>query len=351
MKMLQAKIKTSTKQLILKLPTLCIFIITLASCSGYKMLDIEVLTPPAHPISTENRSLVLLNKAKEQQPEEGHHSYSLNVDFLGNSEKKKLSDDYIKVDSTTAIALHSMYNALHEATFFSSVKIEDHEPMASFGKEDAHTILDQNAADVLLVLDKLEYLDILTHIYYVFSDIESRELEVRTKSEWLVYHQGNQHAPYRFSIKDTSFWQNYNPERSICVQQAVWDNALLAARHIAPYWKSVGRIYHSGRNYVFKKIDNEIADNQWESAAQLWMTLYKGEQKNTLKKGRMAFNMALFFEVKNDLETAQMWLNEATDIFREKTAENDLKVCAIYDKVLSDRHRKEEALNQMFLEK
>lgn len=319
--------------------------ILFSACSSYQYVNIDVLTPSDYQIPSTTDSVILLNNSKEQASNEGHITTNKYISYNTITERE-IRKDNIKVDSTTSIALYNMYNYLDESMLFSSIKIGRKEAEPRIFALNIDNTLQQYEADALIILESLKYNDILRNINYYGN--EANEIEVNTQSEWLIYYADNPYHPYRFTVKDTLYWESYATSRTNCVEEAIWNNAKLAAKQIIPHWISVNRIYYTGFNYIYNSIDDAIEKQDWESAAKHWMDLYNSEKKNTCQKGRMAFNMALFFEMKNDLDTSIMWLGKAIESFTEKNAKSELKLCGLYAKILNKRLSNQKKLNKQY---
>lgn len=321
-------------------------IIVLSACSTYHVVDIDILTPSEYQVKPNTYNVVLLNNAEEQSSDIGHSTYKQKANYGRYSRKRKVSDDDIKVDSTTVNSLDLMKASLSESMMFSSIDIGRYDAIPDINYNNINNTFNQYPADALIVLESLNYHENLTRIYYEYHEVEEKEVEVIIQSQWLIYYAENPNPASRFSSKDTFYWNEQNPNRAECVKIAVWENAREAAKKISPYWISVNRLYFTGSTFVYSEVDENIKVQDWEGAAKLWMSVFKGEKKSSKKKARMAFNMALFFEMKNDIETALMWLGTANEIFTEKSAESELEMCALYVKVLDQRLINQEKLNE-----
>ena len=327
------------------------FTLSLYACSTYQIVDIEILVPPTYQISPAVHDITLINNAKEQPSNVGHRSYKAKPSYDSHTRKKKFfKHENIKVDSTTIIALQNMYNNLEESQTLSSIEIGRTYTRPHLYYSDIDKIFQQYPGDAILFLEKLNYLDEKKHIYYAYSETEATEVKVKTTSQWLLCYNTDSIKPYRFTSRDTLYWQGTDIDRADCVIEAVWENAKKAAEEICPHWKTVNRLYYSGSGFKDARINEAIKTQKWEQAGKEWIIVYNTEKRNTKKKARMAFNMALLFEMKNDLETSMMWLGKAIEIFEEKGATNDLDVCSLYGKVLNNRLLIQEKLDQQYVD-
>lgn len=317
------------------------------ACSTYHVVDIDVLSPSPYQVPTSVQHISIINNAQEQASNVGHVTYKQNITYSSNSKKKKMSDDIIQVDSTTTSAIHNMYNYLEESMLFTDVRLARTSPKPHIYYGNIEQAFQSYPSDAILFLESLTYTDILTYHYDQYF-LNEPEIEIKTRSQWLLYYGDDLSKPYRFTVKDTLYWNTVDVDRAECVIEGVWNNAKLAAERITPHWVSVNRLYYTGSSFAYSQIDEAIKNQNWEEAGTLWISLYNSESKNTKRKGRMAFNMALLFEMKNDIETSVMWLNNAIEIFTEKGAENELQICSLYASVLDNRLNIQKKLDQQF---
>ncbi len=323
--------------------------VVLSSCSSYKALDIEVLSPSEYQIPKGVKRITLLNNSKEQATDQGHYTYKHNITTAYKTRKKLISKDRITVDSTCTNALYSMSNQLKASMLFDEIKLGRKEALPEITAHNIDEILNAQGTEALLVLESLNYEDKLSHLHYSYYDVTEKELEVSTRSVWLLYYQNKINPPYRFIVTDTVYWNQEEIDRPACITEAVWQNSEKAAKKITPYWITVNRLYHSDISLLYHTVDENIKKGDWDAAAALWMQVYNGEKKESMKKARMAYNMALFFEIKNDLNTALEWLENSIVIFKKHEAQSELKVCALYSDILKRRISLNEKLNQQFL--
>lgn len=324
-----------------------ISIVLLSGCSSYQTVSIDTLNAPAHPISPNIKKIVLLNNSEEQPANIGHTTYKQKATYSVTTTKKKVHSLEIKVDSTCTTALYSMSNQLNTSLLLDYVSIGRKSASPHITTYSAKHVLNQYQADALLVLEELAYEDNLTHTYYEYFEVSEDEIEVSTHSKWNLYYANNQ-SPYTFIMNDTLYWNDGELNRADCVLEAVWNNAEKSTKNIIPYWSTASRVYYTKNSLIYKEISEHINRGDWEAAAKIWISLYKAEKKDNNFKGRMAFNMSVFFETQNDIETALEWLGIANKIFVEKSSATDLNLCSQYIVILDARLKNEEKLNEQF---
>ncbi len=322
-------------------------ILLFCSCTSYRFATIDVLQPATYSLPIQIDSILILNNAKEQDCSQGHSTVrklSKEIQTYLISEVKE-SKDTVDVDSTTNYAITAFSEAIKQSGIFSSgIKLI---PTYDESKKHTRSILDAFKSynvDAIITLESLNYQDILTY----HSAFES-ELKTITHSDWNIYFISNPLKGHRFSTEESYYWSS-KVNRTECIKEAASYNGIKAAKEIFPYWKSDNRLYFGGINYMYTSIDKDIKNNNWKSAATKWKRLYDGEKKSSYMKGKMAYNMALFFEVKNELKTALDWINIANDIFKKKENKDYLAICQEYYSILKKRSENNDTLDkQLFI--
>ena len=94
----------------------------------------------------------------------------------------------------------------------------------------------------------------------------------------------------------------------------------------------------------FEAAEKYLQKNDWDNAILLWKRY--ADDKN----GRMAinarYNLALAYEMKDDIDTAWKWLTAAKQIAMQYHSKENLKMITKYQNILVKRQEQIERLNQ-----
>lgn len=112
--------------------------------------------------------------------------------------------------------------------------------------------------------------------------------------------------------------------------------ASIPVDHLLPHWKEVTRFYYDGGNVEMRDAGVCLRENNWEGAYELWKTVY--DQKKGQQKMKAAFNMALYYEIKDDLEKAKEWIENARKLI--KPGSKDEQLILFYSFELDNRRDK-----------
>jgi hypothetical protein len=162
-----------------------------------------------------------------------------------------------------------------------------------------------------------------------------------------VYHPLNQNIIYedrfefekRWSVRSYSAVDAMNKliQRQDALYQVSYETGVDFAQHIVPlnYWE--WRSYFKGKGEM--KIGGLHAKvNNWENAIVSWTNVYNSSTSGKLR-GKAAYNIALGYEVRGDLQNAQKWLQLAYIDYPKKTVLN-------YEYLIENRIWEQEKLNQ-----
>jgi len=110
---------------------------------------------------------------------------------------------------------------------------------------------------------------------------------------------------------------------------------------LIPHWVTSPRYYYSNTmNSIAQEANYYINLGDWKRAQRLWKSQFKSS--NGRAKARMAFNIALSYEMDNSLNNAIKWIDEANSIIKTKKKKTN-KVDSLekninyYKKILQQR--------------
>lgn len=325
--------------------SLC-FILFLSSCVTYNKINIDVLQPSAYAFPEPVNQIIVLNNAKEQASNVGHTNYKKTINYnIPNPKKKKIKEVNISVDSTITACLYNVNNTLNSTGLFTKVLKSKKLNNSTIAPYNSYKFFESYDADALLVLERLTYQDNFTLLTNKIYGNEEYEIEVIVKSNWSLYFSEQSSQIYTFEVSNTLYWDEQDADRADCILQTVYENGNNAAQRISPNWEQVSRLYFTNISYVYKEIEEAIALDDWTTAAKRWKAIYDNQRKDNKTKGYMAYNLALYFEMKNDLEASLSWLATANTLFTNNRAESEVSICQLYTKILNKR-----IINQKLIE-
>lgn len=336
---------------------LLFFLVTILaySCTVYKEYPIEVYTPGeiAVPPSAQNVAIVYRNFKYEGD--------TLQHFYKDDYQLKRARKDPKDLDSIlVSICMNELAKNLKSQNTFNEIRIfpeifEPHKgkrlPSLNFGLIDKLT--ESTQTDLLISLETYSY---FYSEYSETQDLPTQSNEVVTAAVWAVYNPYNNQLIERKTMIDTIFWNRYDdagnyqrksklPPRLTALKiasQMVGENY---SKRFFASWETVERLYSVPPLPDFSAADEYIQKGEWDNAIMLWKRY--ADDKN----GRMAinarYNIALGYEMKDDIELAERWLAAAHQIAKDYNSRDDLKMIVAYQKILAKRKKDISRLNQL----
>lgn len=123
------------------------------------------------------------------------------------------------------------------------------------------------------------------------------------------------------SDKDSIYWIiNSRSLTEEIVKEASSFAATLPVRHLVPTWTTVDRYYYASGSVDLRDAAVYVKENEWDKAFELWSKVNK--EKNEKFQMYSAFNIALYYEMKDNLEAAKEWCEKARDLADKKQRRN-----------------------------
>lgn len=333
----------------------CILLLLLSSCTVYKEYPIEVYTPGAIAVPPNARNVAIVYRNFKYTNDTLQHYYK------DDHRLKKARKDPQDLDSIlVGICMNELAKNLKEQNTFGEIRIfpeifEPHkgERLPSLNFQLIDKLTSSTATDLLISLETYSY------FYSEYSETEelpTNSNEVVTAAVWAVYNPYNNKLIERKTMIDTIFWNLYDdqgnfqrkgklPPRITALKVASQMAGENYSKRFFASWETVDRLYSVPPLPDFSAADEYIQKGEWDNAIMLWKR-YADESN-----GRMAinarYNIALGYEMKDDIEMAEKWLKAAHQIAMDYKSRDDLKIITAYQKILAKRKKEIDRLNQL----
>lgn len=323
-----------------------IIILMLSACgTSTNLLTISVRNPAAITFPPEVTNVIIVDNAP---PYKEDHSHDEDHDNKSKVEKTKIMEG----DSAKTLLLKSMLQFMNEESYFNKVDLYPYKTnnntdgkVNALSKRKVQSICIEKNADALISLD----------LFTISAQIETEDIGyfsnysiLATKLGLLVRAYGDDGNIYGKPIvlldslfrEEASDWSKLKdniPEiNSLITEMSVVGADKLTSKFI-PSWQVQDRWYYSNKSSQMKEADKLVKQTKWKEAADIWNNLYEKE-KNTNKKIRLAFNIALANEYLDNVENAQIWINKAYEMLPDKSNNSDLSLQVVqYKKILDKR--------------
>jgi len=325
----------------------------ISSCTVYKEYPIDIYKPGeiAVPPNVENVAIVYRNFKYEAD--------SLQHFYKDDHRLKKAKNDPENLDSILAnYCIKELASNLKSKNTFDRIHI-----FPSIFNKHSSTKLPALKFDLIKKLTASTETDLLISLEtfsYFFSQQEQnfdvpKSNEVFTVSVWAVYDPFVEKIIERKTMIDTIYWNSYDeqgnyqknsklPPRLTALKIASQLAGEEYSKRFFASWQTVNRMYSVPPLPDFTEASNYIEKGKWDNAIELWKK-YASENN-----GKMAinarYNLALGYEMKDDLETAWKWLAAAQQLAVSYKSKDDIKMITQYQKVLEKRKKEIERLSK-----
>lgn len=326
--------------------------LVITSCTVYKEYPIDVYKPGviAVPPNVENIALISRNFK--------YSNDTLQHYFKDNNVVRKAKGDPTNLDSVlTGYCLNELALNLKNKNGFNRIHIFPEVFKPHSGPK--MPVIDFNLIDKLTTETETDLVISLETFSYFYSEYSAdagvpKPRDVITASVWAVYDPVAQKIIERKTMIDTLFWNALDEQGNVQKNSKLPPRltALKIASQMAgenyskrffASWESVKRMYSIPPLPDFEAAEKYLVKGDWDNAIMLWKR-YAAD-----KNGKMAinarYNLALAYEMKDDLDSAIQWLAAAQQIAADYRSKDDLKKIEAYKKILLQRKKEVERLN------
>ncbi len=327
--------------------------IVASSCTVYKEYAIDVYKPGevAVPPNVKNVALVYRNFK--------YRGDSLQHYYKDNNQLRKSKNDPANLDSILAdYCLKELASNLQSKNTFDRIHIfpgifklhyGTKLPALQFSLVDKLT--SETETDLLISLETFSYF----YSQYAEDQGRPKSREVITAAVWAVYDPFTEKVIERKTMIDTVFWNNYNeqgkyqkgaklPPRKTALKVAAQLVGENYSKRFFASWQTVKRMYSVPSPSDFTDAANWIEKGEWDNAIAIW------KRYATDKNGKMAiearYNLALAYEMKDDIFTAWKWLDAAHQLAVSYKSKESIKMIEKYQRVLANRKKDIDRLNE-----
>lgn len=295
----------------------------ITSCTSLHTLVIDVEKPALITLPNDINTIVIVDNSVPQDRNIGHAEY-----IHGKRTDSQISID---TDSLNHLLVANLFEKVADKEYFDDVILYE-QPLredADFSEAlpldtaIAKEICIANNADAVLSLDRFLLTTTSNEEDFDFG-ATLKVLDAKMDVRFQVYsNEGKAISPPLY-INDSIYWAaTYSnnipiadslPSRNQAVKEATQYMAGKIADALAPYWSNEPRWYFGD----VKPANKMMLNNDWAGALSLWKSAYEKEEKNIKKKARLANNIALAYELSDEMREALKWITISCDLFTKK---------------------------------
>lgn len=331
----------------LRIISVFLLILSSAGCTVYNHYPIDIYKPGEVNFPLSMEKVVIVSRNFNYTADTLLHFYKNNYNLV------RAKNDPADLDSLLiTICMKELAVNLSDNNVFADLHVlpyrtfEKHsgEHLSEFSSGLIEQIASAADADLLISLDT--YSSFFSSYPETWDSPETNE--VITVSVWSIYNPAKKSLIERKTMIDTLYWNGYDdegnlkkgfrlPARLAALEQASAVAGENYAKRFYAGWQTVDRIYSVPPLPEFSEAARYFEEGDWNKAIRLWQKYANDRNGKTAIHAR--YNLALGFEMKDDLEAAQKWLNAALDLATKYRNKDELKMILDYREVLTNRQK------------
>lgn len=322
------------KKNFLFLSTLAILVI-MSSCAGIKYLTVETREPAQVTLPSNVLSLVIVNNVVQQPNDVGH-----NIKPIGHTQidKTTASSDSLAIYYTEALAQFlDEEDYFHQVFYYNKPLRNDthffqEQPLLP---EKMNEIRKETGADAIISLDKL-FLETNKREHFRQQGYTYSDLTGKIHSVLRVYMPTMEGKIPAVQYIDSLRWEGFDiqdgrayadfmiPSREEAMKILVVQAAEKMTYVFAPQWVKQDRWYYTMPNSLMREGEVFSREAKWTEAINKWESFYH-TRSNKIDKAKAANNIALAYEMMDNMEEAYRWATIANELFIERAGSNSLE--------------------------
>jgi len=298
-----------------------------------KTIVVDVQKPAQLTLPSHIKNIAIVDNAVPQPKLWGH------IDYKYTKKGERLYEEAsAPADSICDIFTETLYEGLLNTNMFDNVSLFEYPVREdlSFSEERpldslrVRELAEISSSDAIFSLDRFLVSTIARDEPYDFENTE-KFLDLKLEARFRLYSKEGNMISSPFYFSDSLYWsavftkrgdrlltQDSLPSREEAIKQAAVYTAEKITGAFTPKWVNEARVYYGENKEANKLVDA----NNWTDAIKIWQNAFEIEEKNK-KKARLASNIALGYELSDNIKEALQWAQTAVDLY-DGTAENSI---------------------------
>lgn len=300
----------------------------LASCSSLQTISFDQLQAADVSFPDAVRKVAVINNMPVLKTKDNHEILSSELEGDGKVVSEALAENIANV------------NYFDQVIICDSVfRAQDKVPRVNviLTNEEVRKLSEDLGVDMILSFDRIHIQTKPGVLFYPDFPMPIDAVDGIISPIVRVYIPNRDKPLFVVAKQDTISWE-IEPalsDRKI-VKEASEYAASIPVEHLLPHWDEVARFYYDGGNIEMRDAGVYLRENNWDEAYSQWKIAY--EKRKGQQKMKAAFNIALYYEIKDNVEQAKEWLGKAKKLV--KSGSRDEQLIAFYSLELEKRESK-----------
>ena len=300
----------------------------LASCSSLQTISFDQLQAGDVSFPDAVRKVAVINNMPVFKAKDNHEILSAELEGDGKVASEALAENIANVNYFDQVVICD-----------SAFRATDEVPRANvvLTKEEIQKLSEDLGVDMILSFDRIHIQTKPGILLYPDYPVPIDAVDGIISPIIRLYIPSRDKPLFVVAKQDTISWE-MNPALSdqTIVKEASEFAASVPVEHLLPHWNEVTRFYYDGGNIEMRDAGVCLRENDWDGAYNLWNAAY--EKRKGQQKMKAAFNIALYYEIKNHVKQAGEWLEKAKKLV--KSGSKDEQLIDFYSLELEEREGK-----------
>lgn len=298
----------------------------LTGCQSIEQLSIDYMQPARISFPDELKRVGIVNNVPENLPNLLARQFTDTPD----SEVDGYSHKTTYYNGTPALAIESLAQAIADEQYFEQVIICDSALRAndtqlragSLSLEEINQLCSDLDVDVLISLEALQLREVREVGYIPEFGIFGGQVAVNVRPTINLYLPDRDTPVTTVNASDSIYWDevggSYNNVRGRLIntqemlKQASDFAGTIPVNSLLPHWTTTERNFFTNGNIKMRDGVVYAHESQWEKAAELWQQAFDSS-KSAKKQCYAAYNLALAYEMQDNIEEAFKWISTALE--------------------------------------
>ncbi len=296
-------------------------ILLLGSCQSIEQLSIDYMLPADISFPASLKRVAIVNNVASI-PEQAETRKAPNED-----PHQPLTHLH---NGDATLTTESLAETLAEGNYFDEVVICDSSLCTTSDENSTHTLsarevnqlVNKLDVDFLIALENIQ-LNSTRKISYLSNwGFFYGTVDVKVYPTVRIYLPNRKGPMATINSNDSIFWEETEATESALkahlidekemIRQASEFAGTVPVKHLLPYWKTVNRYFFSGGSVNMRDAAIYAREHNWDKAINLWKQQY--DNKKGKQQMYAAYNIALGYEMKDDITQALEWALKAQQI-------------------------------------